>query len=96
MRRRITWLLACRMSEAVKRKGSVMVKIGLSAASLLLASLQAVQGAVTIFDFEDGKAPKIFSKTYFVGVTNRFMTGQCLLIDGGEAGNVHSMCCDGE
>ena len=23
---------------------------------------------------------------YFVGVTNRFMTGQCLLIDGGEAG----------
>ena len=24
---------------------------------------------------------------YFVGVTNRFMTGQCLLIDGGEAGN---------
>ena len=25
---------------------------------------------------------------YFVGVTNRFMTGQCLLIDGGEAGKV--------
>lgn len=24
---------------------------------------------------------------YFVGITNRFMTGQCLLIDGGEAGN---------
>ena len=62
------------MSEAVKRKGSVMVKIGLSAASLLLASSQPVQGAVTIFDFEDGKAPKIFSKTYFVGVTNAFAT----------------------
>ena len=62
------------MSEAVKRKGSVMVKIGLSAASLLLASSQAVQGAVTIFDFEDGKAPKIFSKTYTVGVTNAFAT----------------------
>lgn len=26
---------------------------------------------------------------YFVGVTNRFMTGQCLLIDGGEAGNAN-------
>ena len=25
---------------------------------------------------------------YFVGVTNRFMTGQNLLIDGGEAGNM--------
>ncbi len=26
---------------------------------------------------------------YFVGVVNRFMTGQNLLIDGGEAGNMH-------
>ena len=26
---------------------------------------------------------------YFVGVTNRFMTGQNLLIDGGEAGDMH-------
>ena len=27
--------------------------------------------------------------TYFVGVRNRFMTGQNLLIDGGEAGDAH-------
>ena len=26
---------------------------------------------------------------YFVGVRNRFMTGQNLLIDGGEAGDAH-------
>lgn len=31
-------------------------------------------------------AQEIAEWIYFVGVTNRFMTGQSLLIDGGEAG----------
>ena len=33
-----------------------------------------------------GTAQEIAEWIYFVGVTNRFMTGQSLLIDGGEAG----------
>ena len=34
----------------------------------------AASGAVTLFDFEDGKAPNIKAKTYSVGVTNAFAT----------------------
>ena len=40
---------------------------------------------------ENGRDPspeEIAEWIYFVGVTNRFMTGQNLLIDGGEAGNM--------
>lgn len=33
--------------------------------------------------------PEIAEWIYFVGVRNRFMTGQNLLIDGGEAGDAH-------
>ena len=33
---------------------------------------------------------------YFVGVTNRFMTGQSLLVDGGEAGNAQFVWPDVE
>ena len=33
---------------------------------------------------------------YFVGVTNRFMTGQSILVDGGEAGNAQFVWPDVE
>ena len=40
----------------------------------LVSAATAASGAVTLFDFEDGKAPKINAKTYSVGITNAFAT----------------------
>ena len=48
---------------------------GLAAAAvLLMASTLAAPGAVTLFDFEDGRAPSVRAKTFSVGVTNAFAT----------------------
>ena len=50
------------------------MKIGLCAVALLAAA-QSLTGAVTLFDFEDGKThAKSWSRTYSVGVTNAYAT----------------------
>ena len=46
---------------------------GICGATSLLLSVAAL-GAVTLFDFEDGKSPEIRARTYSVGVTNAFAT----------------------
>ena len=50
-----------------------MIKKGICGATLLFMAI-TVSGAVTLFDFEDGKSPKILAKTYSVGATNAFAT----------------------
>ena len=39
-----------------------MIKKGICGATLLFMAI-TVSGAVTLFDFEDGKSPKILAKT---------------------------------